>query len=38
MVDAAEIGEAMKGWLANPPADLRSVLLEWAGKRGITFD
>ncbi len=37
-IDAREIGEAMAGWLAAPPPDLRATLIEWAAARGISFD
>ena len=37
-VDLAEIGEAMRGWLATPPDDLRSTLSAWADERGIETD
>jgi phosphotransferase system enzyme I (PtsP) len=37
-IDAAEIGAAMAGWLANPPADMRKVLGEWAESGGIALD
>ena len=37
-VDVGEIGEAMAGWLANPPADLRQTLTAWAAERGIACD
>jgi phosphotransferase system enzyme I (PtsP) len=37
-IDTAEIGAAMAGWLANPPADMRKVLGEWAESRGIALD
>jgi phosphotransferase system enzyme I (PtsP) len=37
-VDMAEIRAAMDGWLAAPPADLRSVMAEWATERGIYTD
>lgn len=37
-VDLAEIGEAMEGWLAAPPADLRAVMSAWAEQRGIAVD
>ncbi|MCX7676998.1 MAG: peptidase, partial [Alteraurantiacibacter sp.] len=34
-VDTREIGEAMTGWLANPPASMRQTLTAWAEERGI---
>ncbi len=37
-VDLAEIGEAMNGWLAAPPPNMRVALEQWAGERGIDFD
>ena len=37
-VDLEEIGEAMAGWLATPPPDMRKALELWAGERGIDFD
>lgn len=37
-VDLAEIGEAMTGWLANPPPDLRAALTAWANERGMAVD
>ena len=37
-VDVEEIEEAMKGWLASPPADMRGALHQWAVARGIPVD
>jgi phosphotransferase system enzyme I (PtsP) len=37
-VDSAEIGEAMAGWLATPPPDLRAALQKWAEKREIEVE
>ncbi len=37
-VDLAEIGEAMTGWLAEPPANMRQTLEDWAADRDIEFD
>ncbi len=37
-VDTREITAAMDGWLANPPASLRSELMTWAAERGIDCD
>jgi len=37
-IDANEIGAAMAGWLANPPADLRAELAAWAAERGVDCD
>ena len=37
-VDAGEIGAAMDGWLANPPANLRSEIVAWAAARNIDCD
>lgn len=37
-VDLAEIGEAMNGWLANPPPSMREALSAWAEARGIEVD
>jgi phosphotransferase system, enzyme I, PtsP len=37
-VDVGEIREAMTGWLAAPPPDLRAVMQEWAGARNISVD
>ncbi len=37
-VDLGEIGQAMDGWLAHPPADLRGELKQWALDRGIDCD
>ena len=37
-IDAAEIRAAMLGWLAQPPADMRATLLEWAAGRKIEVD
>ncbi len=37
-VNAAEIGQAMAGWLAEPPANLRSELSAWAAARSIDCD
>jgi phosphotransferase system, enzyme I, PtsP len=34
-VDLAEIGEAMRTWLRQPPPSLRGALAEWAEARGI---
>ena len=33
-----ELEQAMAGWLAHPPADLRAELLAWAEARGFVFD
>jgi phosphotransferase system enzyme I (PtsP) len=37
-IDAAEIRAAMTGWLAEPRADMRATLLEWAAARKIEVD
>ncbi|WP_404480144.1 phosphoenolpyruvate--protein phosphotransferase [Novosphingobium sp. BL-52-GroH] len=37
-VDLAEITEAMAGWLAAPPADLRGAMVAWAAERDIHVD
>ena len=37
-VDLAAIGEAMSGWLAAPPPDMRVALSEWAAAQGIVLD
>lgn len=37
-VDTAEIAEAMAGWLAAPPPDLRATLRKWAEDRQIDVD
>ena len=37
-INAAEITEAMDGWLASPPADMRAALIAWAEIRGISID
>ena len=37
-VDLAEIGEAMKGWLAVPPPSMREALTQWAEARGMEID
>ncbi|MFN4113228.1 MAG: phosphoenolpyruvate--protein phosphotransferase [Sphingomonadaceae bacterium] len=37
-VDLAEITQAMNGWLAAPPPDLRAALSHWASERGIDHD
>ncbi|MDE1467127.1 phosphoenolpyruvate--protein phosphotransferase [Aurantiacibacter sp. D1-12] len=37
-VDTKEIGDAMRGWLASPPANLREELIAWARSREIDVD
>ncbi|RPF71926.1 phosphoenolpyruvate--protein phosphotransferase [Aurantiacibacter spongiae] len=37
-VDTREITEAMSGWLANPPEDLRAELQAWAEAREIEVE
>ena len=37
-IDVGEVSEAMAGWLAHPPADLRATLQAWAEQHGIEFD
>ena len=37
-VSVAEIEAAMAGWLASPPANLRTELAAWAAARGIDCD
>jgi phosphotransferase system, enzyme I, PtsP len=37
-LDVPAIGEAMAGWLASPPANLRAVLEEWACFHGMHCD
>jgi phosphotransferase system, enzyme I, PtsP len=37
-LDLNEIGEAMNGWLASPPRDMRAALIEWATTRDIAVD
>ncbi|WP_295637408.1 phosphoenolpyruvate--protein phosphotransferase [Novosphingobium sp.] len=37
-LDVREITEAMEGWLANPPGNLRSQLQAWATQREIDWD
>ncbi len=36
--NVAEIEAVVSGWLANPPADLRSVMADWARERNIISD
>jgi phosphotransferase system enzyme I (PtsP) len=38
LVDLNEISEVMNGWLATPPRDMRTALLEWACMKGIACD
>src|SRR5690606_16615634 len=33
-VDTREIGQAMSGWLATPPEDMRATIQKWAEERG----
>jgi phosphotransferase system, enzyme I, PtsP len=37
-VDMREIAQAMTGWLATPPEDMRAALQEWAEERGIEVE
>ncbi len=37
-VDTAEIGQAMAGWLATPPPDMRTTLQKWAEEREIEVE
>ena len=37
-VDLGEIEQAMAGWLAHPPLDMRATLAAWAEQRGILAD
>lgn len=37
-VDTREIGDAMRQWLANPPADMRAALREWAEAHKIDVE
>ena len=37
-VDMAEIGQAMAGWLAAPPPDMRVALQKWAEEREIEVE
>ncbi len=37
-VDTREIGEAMRGWLASPPANLRQALSDWARGHDIEIE
>ncbi|MFZ1741660.1 MAG: putative PEP-binding protein, partial [Pontixanthobacter sp.] len=37
-VDLAQITEAMNGWLANPPENLRAELTQWAKDKSIEID
>lgn len=37
-IDTTEISDAMRGWLASPPADLRGELKAWAQAREIEVD
>jgi len=37
-VDTKEIGQAMAGWLASPPPDLRAALQKWAEEREIEVE
>ncbi|MFB0612594.1 phosphoenolpyruvate--protein phosphotransferase [Aurantiacibacter poecillastricola] len=37
-VDTREIGQAMQGWLANPPQDMRAELQAWAAARDIEVE
>ncbi|MGB3166538.1 MAG: phosphoenolpyruvate--protein phosphotransferase [Alteraurantiacibacter sp.] len=37
-IDTREIGEAMRGWLASPPENMRIAMQEWAAARDIDVD
>ena len=37
-INAADISMAMRGWLANPPENLRTEIAAWAAERGIECD
>jgi phosphotransferase system enzyme I (PtsP) len=37
-VDTAEIGQAVKAWLASPPPSMRQALQQWAEERGIEVE
>ena len=37
-VDMKEIGQAMAGWLAAPPADMRVTMQKWAEEREIEVE
>jgi phosphotransferase system, enzyme I, PtsP len=37
-IDVTEIGDAMNGWLASPPPNMRQALIDWAAERELTVD
>jgi phosphotransferase system, enzyme I, PtsP len=37
-VDTREIGQAVAGWLASPPRDMRATMQKWAEERGIEVE
>jgi phosphotransferase system, enzyme I, PtsP len=37
-VDTREIAQAIAGWLATPPEDMRAALQKWAEERGIEVE
>ncbi len=37
-IDTSEIAQAMEGWLAKPPENLRETMLEWAKAHDIDFE
>ena len=37
-IDIPTITEAMDGWLARPPADMRATMMAWTEARGLVFD
>lgn len=37
-VDLKDIGQAMQGWLSQPPPDMRAALAAWADERGIEHE
>ena len=37
-IDIPTITEAMDGWLAHPPADMRATMMAWTEARGLVFD
>ena len=37
-IDVGEVSQAMDGWLAAPPRDMRVALTEWAARKGIVID
>jgi phosphotransferase system enzyme I (PtsP) len=37
-IDLAAIEQAMDGWLASPPANMRAAMEDWACRHGISCD